>query len=111
MVVFSCCLRERDVYYIRHSFPTRRSSDLNWWSTGTPWIGVNWNFERRIGLHPAGFDRDGQMYVAVEPGGVQADAALEIDRKSTRLNSSHRTISYAVFCLKKKKKKQKQQTI
>src|SRR5437764_6305133 len=28
-----------------------------------------------------------------------------IDRKSTRLNSSHRCISYAVFCLKKKKKK------
>ena len=35
----------------------------NWWNTGTPWIGVNWNFERRIGLHPAGFDSDGQMYV------------------------------------------------
>src|SRR5207248_9415941 len=30
---------------------------------------------------------------------------LMADRKSTRLNSSHRTISYAVFCLKKKKKK------
>src|SRR6266540_4580862 len=30
------------------------------------------------------------------------------DRKSTRLNSSHITISYAVFCLKKKKKKKKQ---
>src|SRR5436189_4507962 len=29
----------------------------------------------------------------------------ESDRKSTRLNSSHRCISYAVFCLKKKKKK------
>src|SRR5437879_9726848 len=29
------------------------------------------------------------------------------DRKSTRLNSSHRCISYAVFCLKKKKKKRK----
>src|SRR5207248_11355311 len=28
----------------------------------------------------------------------------DVDRKSTRLNSSHRTISYAVFCLKKKKK-------
>src|SRR5438094_3274974 len=28
---------------------------------------------------------------------------VETDRKSTRLNSSHRTISYAVFCLKKKK--------
>src|SRR5207248_4915043 len=30
------------------------------------------------------------------------------DRKSTRLNSSHRTISYAVFCLKKKKRPQRQ---
>src|SRR5438270_12715904 len=30
-----------------------------------------------------------------------------IDRKSTRLNSSHSQISYAVFCLKKKKKKKK----
>src|SRR5437879_11175655 len=29
-----------------------------------------------------------------------------VDRKSTRLNSSHRCISYAVFCLKKKKKKE-----
>src|SRR2546427_11693205 len=33
------------------------------------------------------------------------DAALGPDRKSTRLNSSHSQISYAVFCLKKKKKK------
>src|SRR5438034_7493444 len=31
----------------------------------------------------------------------------ELDRKSTRLNSSHTVISYAVFCLKKKKKKKK----
>src|SRR5689334_24777661 len=31
------------------------------------------------------------------------------DRKSTRLNSSHSSISYAVFCLKKKKKKKEQQ--
>src|SRR5690348_17522979 len=31
------------------------------------------------------------------------------DRKSTRLNSSHPSISYAVFCLKKKKKKKKKQ--
>src|SRR5688572_31813300 len=30
---------------------------------------------------------------------------LDLDRKSTRLNSSHSQISYAVFCLKKKKKK------
>src|SRR2546422_7832871 len=36
-----------------------------------------------------------------------APAEIE-DRKSTRLNSSHGYISYAVFCLKKKKKKKKQ---
>src|SRR5690242_21107780 len=32
------------------------------------------------------------------------------DRKSTRLNSSHMSISYAVFCLKKKKKKKMERT-
>src|SRR5437870_9112143 len=40
-----------------------------------------------------------------------AGALASTDRKSTRLNSSHVAISYAVFCLKKKKKKQKNQTI
>src|SRR5262245_62414277 len=34
------------------------------------------------------------------------DELAKTDRKSTRLNSSHLGISYAVFCLKKKKKKQ-----
>src|SRR5437773_8415453 len=37
---------------------------------------------------------------------AQLEGVKIIDRKSTRLNSSHITISYAVFCLKKKKKKQ-----
>src|SRR5256885_8837549 len=35
--------------------------------------------------------------------GIAAAEKLELDRKSTRLNSSHLVISYAVFCLKKKK--------
>jgi xylan 1,4-beta-xylosidase len=34
----------------------------NYWNTGTPWVGVNWNFERRMAMFPAGFDRDGQMF-------------------------------------------------
>src|SRR5690554_7019208 len=34
-----------------------------------------------------------------------AQSQVKVDRKSTRLNSSHVRISYAVFCLKKKKKK------
>src|SRR2546422_7865364 len=37
-----------------------------------------------------------------------AGSRIRTDRKSTRLNSSHGYISYAVFCLKKKKKKKKQ---
>src|SRR5207248_7715678 len=43
----------------------------------------------------------------VHSGSLEAEHVLhgiEADRKSTRLNSSHRTISYAVFCLKKKTK-------
>src|SRR3712207_7806058 len=36
---------------------------------------------------------------------LNSSASLARDRKSTRLNSSHANISYAVFCLKKKKKK------
>src|SRR5579862_10027353 len=35
----------------------------------------------------------------------RGEATVPVDRKSTRLNSSHSSISYAVFCLKKKKKK------
>src|SRR5437870_10939481 len=41
-----------------------------------------------------------------QPVGPTTAPNRTIDRKSTRLNSSHVAISYAVFCLKKKKKKQ-----
>lgn len=40
----------------------------NWWNTGTPWIGYNWTFERRIGLWPAAFEADGQMHVSTRFG-------------------------------------------
>src|SRR5947209_12492305 len=50
-----------------------------------------------------------------QPGGIVAGYCYlytltgtdNVDRKSTRLNSSHANISYAVFCLKKKKQKKK----
>src|SRR5437762_5253804 len=44
-------------------------------------------------------------------GAVRTGRRQGTDRKSTRLNSSHRCISYAVFCLKKKKKKIRNSTI
>jgi len=40
----------------------------NWWNSGTPWIGHNWTFERRIAMFPAGFEPDGQMYVSTRFG-------------------------------------------
>src|SRR5437762_9983759 len=43
------------------------------------------------------FDERGEVVAAVSVAGTTE----QIDRKSTRLNSSHRCISYAVFCLKK----------
>src|SRR5437879_11120139 len=68
-------------------FPTRRSSDLT-------------AARRKLAPHPFPTACRGQ------PRGTRGWP----DRKSTRLNSSHRCISYAVFCLKKKKKKKKNNT-
>src|SRR5438445_2108603 len=42
---------------------------------------------------------------------VGEPVVVVVDRKSTRLNSSHANISYAVFCLKKKTSKSKTQTV
>src|SRR5690606_40579022 len=53
-----------------------------------------------------GTGEDAVFLAAHERRVLLTDGAPRIDRKSTRLNSSHVKISYAVFCLKKKKKKQ-----
>src|SRR3712207_7232716 len=55
----------------------------------------------RAGLHP--FVIELVSAVKINTGNVSAQRIENEDRKSTRLNSSHANISYAVFCLKKKK--------
>src|SRR2546430_12117660 len=52
-----------------------------------------------ITSHGMSLSEDGNRAYIADPGGNM----LILDRKSTRLNSSHSQISYAVFCLKKKK--------
>src|SRR5438105_6501310 len=47
----------------------------------------------------------GRRFHALRDKVFRRDVLIDLDRKSTRLNSSHEWISYAVFCLKKKKKK------
>src|SRR5690606_40424423 len=94
-----------------HSFPTRRSSDLAQ-IKGFTGQGVSLLLQL-----PEGFSQLSAL--SRQSGAVQqCTAALhagqhrhqgnfqrlkQLDRKSTRLNSSHVKISYAVFCLKKKK--------
>src|SRR5256886_11567475 len=58
---------------------------------------------RRVSLLAAGLDRE---VVLCLQGTVTGDR----DRKSTRLNSSHSQISYAVFCLKKKTREDRRRT-
>src|SRR5690606_41478169 len=97
--------RHRDL----HSFPTRRSSDL---SRSRSWE----DYARRLPGSEVFLTHRGRGLgesvrgLAVALAGVAIRAhdadvvnALVEDRKSTRLNSSHVKISYAVFCLKKKK--------
>src|SRR5438034_4264882 len=76
---------------VLHSFPARRSSDLGILTNRIN--GDNDNFGPRLSFawNPTQFN-----HRAVVRGG------FGVDRKSTRLNSSHTVISYAVFCLKKK---------
>src|SRR3989449_3633005 len=67
--------------------------------------------DRPLGLVPrlSGYlaEQDGKVWLV--RGCPRHGKVVTLDRKSTRLNSSHGYISYAVFCLKKKKKK-KQRT-
>src|SRR5258705_8736448 len=65
--------------------------------------------ERRLDprIAPFAFDRVHQRRFFTADVGAGAAMQMDLeDRKSTRLNSSHLGISYAVFCLKKKKKNQ-----
>src|SRR5688572_31159564 len=70
-----------------HSFPTRRSSDLE-----------------SARCEP-GDDSEARDSSPSAVSGRDRGLGHRLDRKSTRLNSSHSQISYAVFCLKKKKKR------
>src|SRR5437879_10686539 len=87
-----------------HSFPTRRSSDLLTGARRGEIAHLQWSYVNgdTITLPPAIVKNNREHTF---PIGAMAREILDgLDRKSTRLNSSHRCISYAVFCLKKKTK-------
>src|SRR5204862_7194560 len=100
--------------YVHHrdlpSFPTRRSSDLiarrfhTVILVGIPKLGPENRNEaaRFVTLIDALYEHRVKLLAAADAEPQHLYEAGE-DRKSTRLNSSHVEISYAVFCLKKKK--------
>src|SRR5207245_6707348 len=83
-----------------HSFPTRRSSDL-YAADGiyVPLLSYRTGPYAGSGTPIANGMSDYLNMLNERDGGIGG-----VDRKSTRLNSSHGSTSYAVFCLKKKKK-------
>src|SRR3712207_8604042 len=82
-------------------FPTRRSSDLSYRLREIPGQVVRFLEEGADVRRVIGTARGAAGTLRVSPSDGHAD------RKSTRLKSSHANISYAVFCLKKKKRTHK----
>src|SRR5690242_21576070 len=87
---FNCYGHHRDL----HSFPTRRSSDLceSPQQREADLRALQGRQARRRDSH----------HLQAQSQAQAASGLSTQDRKSTRLNSSHMSISYAVFCLKKK---------
>src|SRR5688572_31215273 len=83
--LFLCAGVARDL----HSFPTRRSSDL---------------FAAEFSSEADWKKQTHRLGARLHPLTIEQNALTSLDRKSTRLNSSHSQIAYAVFCLKKKKR-------
>src|SRR5207244_13605072 len=91
------------------SFPTRRSSDLVLVTAGIIHLAGTRPYQGRVlaqrlegAIRPEsqGFDELSGLLVVEQLVAAEASCSTT-DRKSTRLNSSHQIISYAVFCLKK----------
>src|SRR5699024_12514923 len=101
LLVFSLC--RYDYEYLRDllSFPTRRSSDLEFAFL------VFYKFFNCCLVHTRIMSEHSDRFLLAvvclaDSRPLRPRVCLCSDRKSTRLNSSHVSISYAVFCLKKK---------
>ena len=66
----------------------------NFWNTGTTWIGLNWNFERRIVMYPAGFDREGAMYADTRFGDFPHRAPTKKWQRPDELFTGWMLLSY-----------------
>src|SRR5438034_9189233 len=114
----------RDIYYPhvgKENHATGHPFRFGVWTEGEfSWIGSDWQLDRRYAVDSMVtevrarhevlgiallFHDAVDFYENVLVRHIGVTNLQDRDRKSTRLNSSHTVISYAVFCLKKKKKK------
>src|SRR5699024_12788442 len=102
----SFCLLRFPLHLHLHSFPTRRSSDLE----NPTYLKLrpvqDSKLDRLVAPLLCPGEEIVQTFQSVRDGVVFTTRRVIADRKSTRLNSSHVSISYAVFCLKQKKCKE-----
>jgi xylan 1,4-beta-xylosidase len=66
----------------------------NFWNTGTTWVAFNWNFERRIVMYPAGFDRDGMMFADTRFGDLPHRAPTKKWQRPDELFTGWMLLSY-----------------
>src|SRR5690606_41933352 len=108
VVILLCSSSLADYLYILIFFPTRRSSDLWLRERPSKERGPDQRLSDEGDVAVSATDDHDVVELVERLVGVSAReigrprAGLHLDRKSTRLNSSHVKISYAVFCLKKK---------
>ncbi|HXJ55687.1 MAG TPA: family 43 glycosylhydrolase [Verrucomicrobiae bacterium] len=70
----------------------------NYWNTGTPWIAVNFDFERRIAMFPAGFDRAGLLHASTRFGDFPHYLATRSGQSAEELFTGWMLLSYRKPC-------------
>jgi hypothetical protein len=70
----------------------------NFWNTGTPWLAVNFDFERRIAMFPAGFDEDGLMFANTRFGDFPHYIPTNKVKRASDLFTGWMLLSYRKPC-------------
>ncbi|MCZ8214651.1 MAG: discoidin domain-containing protein, partial [Cyclobacteriaceae bacterium] len=71
----------------------------NWWNTGTPWVAVNWNFERRMAMFPGGFNEDDEMHFNTRFGDFPHYMPKQAVKHDESLFTGWMLLSYKKACM------------
>lgn len=80
----------------------------NWWNTGTPWVAVNWNFERRMAMFPGGFTDDGDMHFTTRFGDFPHYMPTKAVSDTESLFTGWMLLSYKKSCIASSVKDEKE---